>query len=311
MKKRLAFILAALTLLCALCCVLCACNPAKLSKITGTYELSIYSKQANSSAEVQNLIEERGIKAYLVIRDDGKGYFVYEDNDYTLSAREVMLDYTYSSDEPEKVMSITISDKKEWSNNKIGWHNTLRVNYQGRRECYLTYQKLAVGSLSPQSGTTTYTRVSKATDLSYAQKQLATSLTPLENTPKATLHGMYQMYYSDNEANEYAYRFVDIDVITGNATIYSAPKSSIVVGENGKNSVPQESRDVTTYALEISELGGYEYTLSFAGMSFKAVVADTYTSISYEPENAPRQHLLEVGGSPKCLDELIDNAISY
>lgn len=181
MTKKIALILIISTIFCALACVLVACTPAKIEKIVGTYEISIYSRQKDSSSPLEDLIDSRKITAYIVLKEGGVGYFVYADSDNAISAREVALEYTYSSDDPQKVSTITFSDKDDFVKSHIGWSATLHVNYQGKKESYLTCQKIAVGSLSPSSGTTTYTRVDKATDLSFVQNKLGVQLDLIAN----------------------------------------------------------------------------------------------------------------------------------
>lgn len=182
MKRNIALFLAITLILSVLCCVLVACNPAKIEKIVGTYELTIYSRQKDSSSPLENLIETQQRKAYIVLKEGGVGYFVYSDNENALTAREVTLEYSYDTDEPEKVSTITFLDKNDFVKTYIGWSNTLHVNYQGRKESYLTCQKIALGSLSPSSGTTTYTRINKSTDLSWLQSKLGVQFDVIANS---------------------------------------------------------------------------------------------------------------------------------
>lgn len=307
MRKNIALILIVLLIACTLCLALVACNPAKLGKITGTYQLTMYSRQAKSDSDNENLIEKWGITAYLVVRDDGTGYFVYESNDVDLLAITVSLKYTYDSDDAQKVRSIEVSDAKELSDNHIGWNNNLKVNYQGRKECYLTCSKIAFGSLSPSSGSTTYTRVDKATDLSYVQKQLGKDIKALENNDLARLHGMFQMDYEIGAENNYAYRFANVDVLANTVTVYSALKENVVL-DGDKYVVEEGEQSVQTYPLTVAYDGGY--SLSFAGLRFVASMNENNLQLTSEVPGGPTQYMTPVGLGAKTIDWLIESAIN-
>lgn len=306
MKRTVALILILSLVVCALA-VLVSCNPAKLDKIVGTYKLTSYSRQAKSDSDVEDLIEKREITAYLVITSSGSGYFVYEDNEVDFTAQTVSLKYTYDSDEPEKVTSIEVSDVNKFSDNKIGWYNSLRVNYQGRKECYLTCTKIAFGSISSSSGSTTYTRVDKATDLSYVQKQLGKDIKALSNDNLARLHGMFRLNYTLGEENVYAYRFANINILDNTVTIYSALKEDITV-DGDKRVVAEDKRSENTYPLSVVYDGGYQ--LSFAGCRFVASMNENSIELISEVPGGPTQYMASAGGWLKSLDELIENAIN-
>lgn len=307
MRKNIALILAVLMTICALCLVLVACNPAKLSKITGTYQLTMYSRQAKSDSDSENLIEKRGITAYLVVRDDGIGYFVYESDDVSLTAITVSLEYTYDTDDAEKVRSIEVSDAKKFSDTYIGWSNNLKVNYQGRKESYLTCSKIAFGSISPASGSTTYTRVDKATDLSYVQKQLGKDIQPLANSDLARLHGLFEMSYEIGAENKYAYRYANIDVLANSVTVYSALKEDVVLDVD-KYVVAEGKESVQTYPLSVVYEGGYQ--LSFAGHRFVASMNENNLQLTSEVPGGPTQYMTPVGESVKTLDWLIESTLN-
>lgn len=307
MRKKLALILTTVLIVCTLCMALVACNPAKLGKITGTYQLTMYSRQAKKDSDNENLIEKWGITAYLVVRDDSTGYFVYESDDVDLTAIKVSLKYTYDSDKPEKVRAIEVSDVKGLSDNHIGWSNNLKVNYQGRKESYLTCSKIAFGSLSPSSGSTTYTRVDKATDLSYVQKQLGKDIQPLENNDSARLHGLFEMTYEIGVENKYAYRYANIDVLASTVTVYSALKEDVVL--DGDNYVVAEGKEsVQTYPLSLTYEGGYQ--LSFAGNRFVASMNENNLQLTSEVPGGPTQYMTLVGESEKTLDWLIESTLN-
>lgn len=305
MRKNIALILAAVLIASMLCLMLVACNPAKLNKITGTYQLTMYSRQAKSGSDNENLIEKWGITAYLVVRDDGTGYFVYESNDVDLTAIAVSLEYTYDTDDVQKVRSIKVTDAKKFSDTYLGWYNNLKVNYKGRKESYLTCSKIALGSLSPSSGSTTYTRVDKATDLSYVQKQLGKDITPLSNDNLARLHGLFQMTYGIGEEDVYAYRFASVNVVDNTVTIYSALKEDLQL-QDGKYAIAQDKRSEKTYSLSITN--GCE--LYFAGYRFITSMNENNLELKSEVPGGPTEYMTPTGGGVKTLDWLIESAIN-
>ena len=115
--KRIAIVVA-MVMVAALCmAAFTSCyvsKPAALKNVVGTYRLTTYTHTYSveqegadeKTQEVHNLLEERSIEAYLVVRDDGTGYYVYREGDET-TARSVKITYQYDDEKPSLVKEIS------------------------------------------------------------------------------------------------------------------------------------------------------------------------------------------------------------
>ena len=140
-------------------------NSGKLSQIEGTYVLTGYSTY-------ENKMELMGIKLYVIIRADGQGYFAYSDNDTPLYFSPLRCHY--------------VSDTE-----KSGFYSYVEIDFNGDGEwdrfgidCrlferHLNYSKpIYKGNiLKGDFGvdyyiTSSFDRVSGATDLSYVKSVL-------------------------------------------------------------------------------------------------------------------------------------------
>lgn len=234
MKKKVLFLAAISMVAVLLMGVLAACypsNPASLSKIAGTYELSSYTRSNSEEKDPEteasishNLIEEKGVVAYLVVNTDGTGYYIYKDNTHELSARMVRITYNYDDEKPSLVENIryTYGESNSGDGGPNRGHETLGVNFK-RRTKNLSYSMPAVfGRKYSQS--VTYKQVSTDTTLDYVQKKLGTSfaVAPFD---VAGLDGWH--YYSApyDETYPYIYYYIDLRMADRTADVYYALKA--------------------------------------------------------------------------------------
>lgn len=99
-------------------CTRYSSRPGKMSKLIGTYELTTYTYQEEGEEEAHDLISEEGIKCYLVITGNNKGYFYFDSNGTHLGFSDVTITYTYDVDsdtglETDKIASLTIKSDEE------------------------------------------------------------------------------------------------------------------------------------------------------------------------------------------------------
>ena len=141
-------------------------NSGKMSKIEGTYELTGYTTDKNE-------MEERGIVLYVVIKSDGTGYYAYSDNDTELYYSSIRCKFTKDEENDDKYDYVEMDFEKNGAYKKFG------VNAQ-------FMSKTTLSSSVPQWGgnllegtlaidyyiSVTFTRVDKATDLSYVKSVL-------------------------------------------------------------------------------------------------------------------------------------------
>lgn len=162
MIKRLSAIL----LLTATLVLLCSCyivSSAKMKNVQGTYELTTYSTS-------KNVKEERGITLYIVVKSDGSGYYAYSDNDTELYYSDLKCRFTQDSE-------------------KSGYYSYVEVDFNGSGNWFslgVNSNSKTLGSNVPKYKgnifdgsfgldyytTVTFTRVDKATDMSYIEEVL-------------------------------------------------------------------------------------------------------------------------------------------
>lgn len=151
MKKLMKLpILAATTLALGSCNII---QPGKIDEIAGTYILEEYSTTQVydgkdhddvEEPETKNWIENLGIVCYVVIREEGMGYFGYKDNNNSPFVCEVKQTYEYDTDEdaePEMIEKIFLDDgalgnewklyvqakRKTFTNNQDAWKTSLHL----------------------------------------------------------------------------------------------------------------------------------------------------------------------------------------
>ena len=235
-KRRLLSSLALVLILILSTTVLSGCyvvNSGKMSKVEGTYMLTHYSGDGDR-------LTERGITMYMVIRADGTGYYAYKDNNKAAHISELRCRFTQDEEEPGK-------------------YSYVEIDFYGRGE----YEKLAINArlfestnLNSQTAVwkpivwgempeidyyvnVDFTRVDKATDLSFIKEQFG-DLTVLPQGAHK-YHGTYSFNtlaggdYSDVEGNippsPFVYFYVDIDIYASKGKAYYMLKSDEVEKE--------------------------------------------------------------------------------
>ena len=231
MKKTIAIVIV-LSLLLPLVMAGCyASKPGKMSDLVGTYQLTSFTrtystdpKDEEGHTEPRDLIAEREIEAcYLVVGDQGEGYYVYATKD-ACTVRKVRITYTYSEDEPDRVKEIYYTDGGSDSGTNYPGKFTERLGvYCTRKEKSLSYSSPAIfGQKYSQSAK--YTKVDKATDLSYASKQLGQTLIAADYEV-ALLSGWQTLEGNYDEALPYVYYYMNVDMARKTADVYYALKS--------------------------------------------------------------------------------------
>lgn len=224
-KKLAGFLLVFTIAFCA-----CGCyrvDPAPMSALIGTYELTEYSRTYPSDQEGQpnktDFKTEKQISAYLVIDGTNFGYVVYRDSETALLCNRVYVTYTYSQDEPENVELIEYrtankEDTPIIERGKLGFlAKEKKLNQQ--------LPRLAIenGSLvTKYTDYTEFTRADDATDLSFVTGKLGSLPAPVDFalTP---YDGAFVL--SDSAQAQYIYYVMEIDAAEKSATVDYALKS--------------------------------------------------------------------------------------
>ena len=177
MKLKMKTVLSAIILV-AMCFTLTSCyvsHPTAMKKLVGTYELTKFTrkaKDADSEADPDDLIKEKGIVAYLVITGEEYGYYAYKDNETPLTVKQVKINYEYDDEDITKVRSITYIDGVFTNGTKYpgAGSELLGVNFRlFKRELNYSFQAV-LGNKFAQS--VLYKKANKATDLKFVEKKL-------------------------------------------------------------------------------------------------------------------------------------------
>ena len=283
MKKKF-LLLATLSLFVILSAVvLSACyvsNPATLDNVVGTYELDTYTRTPKADGETTydsiNMIEKYGIKAYLVLKENGRGYYVYKDNETPLYAKEIIVTYKYDSDELVESIyyNAGVSDKGDGYPGK--GEEDLGVNFKKKRKrLAYNFPAIKIGAIDRQfSQTVHYEKVSDKTDLSYVKGKLGNvSVAPYEVQNLTGVH-VFDGTYSDDK--EYLYYIIDMNVTDKKATVYSKKK-----GEEGVVNANVE----VNYVIPKSADAGENIKITVGDKSYEAAYGINYAPTSiYERE---------------------------
>lgn len=204
-------------------------RPAEEESVEGTYELFVFTRTPRSDLVEEgaenttvNLIETKGITAYLVLKGDGRGYYVYKDNQTPLFAREVRVTFDYEDEDKTIVEEIHYS----WDSSigGDGWpgkgKESLGVNFKDSKKI-LAFNLPAGDSWlinREYSQTVRYQKVSDKTDLSYVFSKVGeVSYASYETANLDGIHVFSEGYGYDNLP--YAYYIVDLNPVTMKANV--------------------------------------------------------------------------------------------
>ena len=294
MKKLLSLVLTAALCLTAVF-VLTACyasKPVLMEDLVGTYQLTKFTRTGTGeNAETHDLIAEKGIVAYLVVGADGKGYYVYKDNDVELYVKEVRIEYDYATedvteeyvDDQGNTQTRIVETKTTDLIDEIryytgdgsathpgGGHENLGVN-----GAILNFYYAAIFQRK-ESQSVEYKKVDKAVDLSYVQGKLG-------QLPAATAYEVQRMggWHTVDESydsSEILYRAYNVDLATMTATYYYATK---------QDKIMQQSQVALTYSLSDDgttlnvNLGDEQYTAYYNYQNVPSSFSRTSEAVSF------------------------------
>ncbi len=171
MKKYLSLMLALLLLLA--CVPFTGCyriRAASKQEIAGTYELTSLRRSDKADQPEGNLKELNEVTAYLVVDENGGGYYIYRDRETPLSCRVVETRLTPSAEDPDRYEYVEFRTDTQSDWEKFGY-------------AYRGLNKRAAGGTTgfhiDYYIDTEYRRVDGAQDLSCVQRKLDTTFSPL------------------------------------------------------------------------------------------------------------------------------------
>lgn len=204
----------------------CGCyqiDPGTMKELKGTYQLTEYSRSYPSSSGMVDLIEEKGITAYLIIDGSDYGYVVYRDNETELLCNCVRITYTYSQEDSNKIERIdyNVAGTAERSIIDKGSLGFLASKKQLNQQLpILAWENHSL--VTKYTEYTKFTKVSKDADFSYVEEQLG-KVPAYADYALAAYDGAF--FLSDVSTSPYIYYVVDIDALNKKAVVYYALKS--------------------------------------------------------------------------------------
>ena len=267
---------------------LCACQPGKMADVEGTYELTTFMrKYPDKMSEVAegeqapeqtyteyDYLKDQEIKAYITVKNDGTGYYVYQDKETELFVRRIKIEFSKNGEEISMVKYTTgglhhkTAVKREEDDIPGYGEEDLFVNSRSKVTLVRDYSPVKFLALDRKYYQyVTYTKVDGATDLTYINKALKKTLA----APAFEMQGLdgdltNAGFYGD--ANPYIYYAVRLDASANKADVYYALKA------DGQD-VHRENLAVT-YAVDEGE-----------NKSLHVTIGDTTYSTYYNPSSLP------------------------
>ncbi len=195
----------------------------KMKDLVGTYELTHYSAKTD-------LLAEREIKLYMVIKSDGSGYYVYKDKNTELYASEMRFSFETNAEDSSKYDYVHAQFTLNEDAVKFGI-NGKNLNHQT-----IKWKPLEWGKPLERDYTidVDFNKVSKKTDLSYVKEQLDANFTALPfglanlgyiyqtNGPKWNLSYLDKTEMLEFNEEKPLYAYVSLDVLNNKAKFYYA-----------------------------------------------------------------------------------------
>lgn len=195
----------------------------KMEKVEGTYQLTHYSGNGDR-------LLERGIAMYLVIRSDGTGYYAYKDNNTDPYIAEVRCRFTASTEEPGKYDYVEVCYKGSDGYEKLAINApTFGIDTNLNSQTAVWGGNLFDGDLAIDYYINTdFTRVSRATDLSYVLDTEEFKDAPVLPFDAMAFHGTYDILgvfnpdktFNNEVEKPLVYFYLDLDIIGGEAKAY-------------------------------------------------------------------------------------------
>ena len=304
MKKTITLLLVA-AIIATLFIGLTACyvsRPDTMDHLVGTYALTSYTRKAKdapSEEEATDMIKEKGIVAYLIIKNNGTGYYVYKDNNTALFARSIKITYSYDEDHSESVKEIRYTDGLTSSGDGYPGKGmeTLGLNFS-KKEKRLTYTMPAVFGRN-YSQTVRYEKVDDSTGLSYAGNKLGTTIVASDYELNGL--GLVHADCSYYDGFPYLYMIYDIRPAEKKADFYYAMKEDEVACVERNLDVSWSVASETENTLNIT-IGDRTYTRY-------SLVMNNYLFATYPATENYSEVYLSLMGDSREISEIISSDI--
>lgn len=186
LSKKLTSVVLLAVLVASLAVLFTGCyrvNPAPIGDVYGTYELTTYTrtyplKEGEEKAETVDFLRDYGAKSYLVVKDDGYGYYFYADKETELYGKEVKITLEESTDEEKAgLISYVKYDFDGEHGDRLGVNQKnfgkIVLNYTGKPTGFrFVKENDRIVTKKDYSETVKYTKISNKTDFTTVRKKL-------------------------------------------------------------------------------------------------------------------------------------------
>jgi len=272
MKRKTIPAILIITVIIITVCALFGCTPAAMDDVTGTYRLTVKTRQHVDAETATDYITENEIAEYLVITGNETGYRYYADKFGDPVCTEIKIEYDYSEDDKDKIDTVNIDYRSS--------NDLLYINYdKSTKKTSLVFDRNGIHSdLFYEFNFTVHTKyekISDAKDLSVINSETGKTLNavPYDFIP---INGLCELNAeSDPEGLfPYIYRYYDIDLNAGTAEIIYAEKADKIK----KTETVSISYDTQN---KIITIGTEVYNLTDNGFSREVVNPDSGTTLKY------------------------------
>ncbi len=201
-------------------------KPGPIEEVCGTYKLSKYEKK-DENGENYDYKSANGISAYMIVKEDGYGYYFYKDNVTPLKSETTLVTFINDEEKTELIKSIDVTtgaDVKQWDK-KVGCGDEPQMGFNVKNHTlnWTIHSGTAnFGTKEVEYSTVHYTRISADTSFETVGKELNTTIAEL---PRYELKRITSpLVLVDNQSatmpKRFEYFIVDIDTIKQTADIY-------------------------------------------------------------------------------------------
>lgn len=238
------------------------CSKKKtMETAVGTYKLEQYVYDYYSDTiETEDKQKEYGIEAYLIVTGDTYGYYVYQDNQTNIEAKEVRFTYNYSTQDTPQITSIeyTLETRDTPYGIPGGYAETLKL-----KQTKLYSSRRMQNTKGGYSLNVSYSKINAATSLEDLKELLGQDIPVIPYSVlklNAAFIMSYQVIYE--ELIPYLYYIIEINGYTMTASLYYALKTDMV--DTVEQNIPVEYNDE---AWEL-HIGTDSYTYMFGSPDY-------------------------------------------
>ncbi len=232
MKKFIRFLTFSLACLMLITSTACGSmyhsDAGTMEELCGTYELTRYEKK-DENKENYDYKTPNGIVAYMVIKNDGFGYYFYKDNETELKAFPIAVDYIADDDDESLIKGVDTTtgvQVMQWDK-KVGCGDEPKMGFNKKNKTLnwtITGGNIDILNQheTVEYSSVLYTKISDKTNFDTVNAKLGSNFTTLPKFELSRVNMPLVLECRENSLNygKYDYFVVDIDTANLTADIY-------------------------------------------------------------------------------------------